>query len=63
MYAQANSHTVPICNISLRLLVLPAPEAGDFVELIPLYTPRKLTGSLCSDVVFLEKKCRHLEHQ
>jgi hypothetical protein len=29
IYAQTNSHNVPICNISPGLLVLPAPEAGD----------------------------------
>jgi len=39
IYAHTTSRTVPTCNISLVLLMLPAHEAGDFVELIPLYTP------------------------
>jgi len=32
------SRTVPTCDISLGSLTLPATEAGDFVELILLYT-------------------------
>jgi len=34
------AHILPTSNISLGLLTLPAPEAGDFVELIQLYSVR-----------------------
>jgi hypothetical protein len=34
IYAHTNSRTLPTCDISLGSLTLPAPEAGDFVELI-----------------------------
>ena len=40
IYAHATSHTRLPCDISLGLLILPAPEAGDFVELILLYAAR-----------------------
>jgi len=39
IYAHATSLTVATCNISLCLLMLPAHDAGDYVELILLYTP------------------------
>ena len=37
IYAHTTSRTVRTCYISLGSLKLPAPEAGDFVELILLY--------------------------
>jgi len=37
IYANTTSRTVPTCHISLGSLKLPAPEDGDFVELILLY--------------------------
>ena len=33
-----NSPTLPICEIRIGSLTLPAPEAGDFGELILLYS-------------------------
>jgi len=38
IYAHATSPNLPTCVISLLSLTLPAPKAGDFVELILLYT-------------------------
>ena len=35
--ADKTSRTLPTCNISLGSLTLPAPEAGDVVELILQY--------------------------
>jgi hypothetical protein len=37
IYAHTASRTLPTCDISLDTLTLPAPEAGDFVELIFSY--------------------------
>jgi hypothetical protein len=37
VYAHTTSRTAPTCDISLGSLTLPAPEAGDFVQLILLY--------------------------
>ena len=39
-YAHTTSHTLPTSNINLGSLTLPAPEAGDFVELLLLYSVR-----------------------
>jgi len=38
MYAHTASRTVPTCDVRLGSVTLPAPEAGDFVGLIPLST-------------------------
>ena len=32
IYARTTSGTLPVCDMSLRTVRLPAPEAGDFVE-------------------------------
>jgi hypothetical protein len=37
IYAHTTSRTLPTCDISVSSLKLPAPETGDFVELILLY--------------------------
>jgi hypothetical protein len=37
IYAHTTSRVLPACDISLGSLTLPAPEAGDAVELILLY--------------------------
>ena len=37
IYAHTTSRTAPTCDVSLGSLTLPAPEAGDFVDLILLY--------------------------
>ena len=39
IYLHTNSRTLPTCDISLDPPTFPVPEAGDFVELILLYTP------------------------
>jgi hypothetical protein len=36
IYALTTSHTLPACDISIGSLTLDAPEAGGFMELIPL---------------------------
>jgi hypothetical protein len=38
IYAHTSSRTLPTCDVSLRSLTLPAPEAGDLVEIILLHT-------------------------
>jgi len=38
IYAHTTSRTLPMCDVSLGWLNLPAPEAGVFVELLLLYT-------------------------
>jgi hypothetical protein len=38
IYAHTTSRIFPACDISLSSLTLPAPETGDFVELLLLYT-------------------------
>ena len=37
IYAHTSSRTLPTCDIGIRSRTLPAPEAGDFVELLLLY--------------------------
>jgi hypothetical protein len=37
IYAHTSSRTLVTCNVSLGSLTLPAPEGGDFVELVLLY--------------------------
>jgi hypothetical protein len=48
------SFTLRACNINLVLLTLPAPEAGDFLEWIMLYTNKllKFQGTLKSFVPY-----------
>jgi len=36
IYAHTTSRTLPTCDINLGSLTLPAPKAGDFVELLQL---------------------------
>lgn len=43
IYTHTTSCTLPTCDISLGSLMLPAPEAGDFVE---INTPAKLSISI-----------------
>jgi hypothetical protein len=37
IYVHTTEYTLPVCDINLGSLTLPAPEAGDFVEVIFLY--------------------------
>jgi len=37
---ELHTHTLPTSTVSLGSLILPAPEAGDFVELLLLYSVR-----------------------
>jgi predicted alpha/beta superfamily hydrolase len=34
IYGHSKSHILPTCDISLGMITVSAPEAGDFVELI-----------------------------
>jgi len=43
IYAHTASRSLPNCDISLGLLRLPVPEAGDFVESLLLYMDTKAT--------------------
>jgi hypothetical protein len=50
MYAQTNSCTLLTHDISLGSLTLPAPETGDFVELILLYLPSTVNNVVIQNV-------------
>jgi len=45
-YTHTTSRTLPTCNIMLGWLTLPAPEAGDLVELFLLYRVWKVLKKL-----------------
>jgi hypothetical protein len=46
-YAHTTSRTLPTCDVSLGLLNLPAPESGDFVELIWVFFTDRLAKARC----------------
>jgi len=66
-YAHKNTRILPVCHKSLGSLILPAPEDGDFVELVRLYiietscriTVRREVNKTVKTKVSLYKLWRH----
>ena len=55
--------TLPICNISVGLLMLPAPEAGDYVELILFYSHFHVADRICMHNAPKETRFPHNKRQ
>jgi hypothetical protein len=57
-YTRTRLHALSLlCDISIGSLRLPAPEAGDFIELIPLYTRSAQTHMLFRSTLHIAVGC------